>query len=99
MVDAAVVMHYGFDRLAVCEWRRKRRAGCRLVRKSWPCCFGVWIHESLDLVRSAGRSPGNAPDLAGVTRNKGEIRSSVILTEVRGGTKPASKGNDRRQGS
>jgi hypothetical protein len=39
-------------------------------------------------MRSAGQSPGIAPDLAGVMLNKGEIRSSVILTEVRGGTKP-----------
>src|SRR5271155_4433535 len=88
MIDATIAVHNGLNRLAARKRRRKRRTSYRVVRKRWRCCFGVWIHASLDLVRSAGWAPGIAPDLAGITLSKGEIRSSAILTEVRGGTKP-----------
>src|ERR1700685_1114933 len=88
MVDAAVAVHYALDGLAARKRRRRGRTAVGLIRKSWRSCFSIRVHGSLDLVRSAGRSPGIAPDLAGVALSKGEIGSSVILTEVRGGGKP-----------
>src|SRR5580658_9126637 len=88
MIDAAVTVHNRHHRLAACKRRRRRRTAVRVVRKYGHYCFRVRVHRSLDLLRSARRAPGLAPDLAGVTLSKDEMRSSVILTEVRGGGKP-----------
>ena len=63
-------MQNSFDGLTTGEWRRKCQRAGRLVGKRWRYSFGVWVHESLYLVRTAGRAPGVVPDLAGVTLSK-----------------------------
>jgi hypothetical protein len=70
MVNPAVTMQNSLDGLTTREWRRKSPHAGRLAGKRWRYYFGVWVHESLDLVRTAGRAPGVLPDLAGVTLSK-----------------------------
>jgi hypothetical protein len=71
MVDAAIAVQNGLNWFAARKRRRKSLIHPCLVRKCWRCSFGVWIHESLDLVRSAGVGAGHC---AGFSRGHAEQR-------------------------